>query len=212
MQNNPDMDWDSHLELLKSQSILRVMSSVQLANKVCSSDVFIKCSEIKKLLNKLGYNFGLTSILNSEIRVMKYLNYKLSLQTPYSFMEILLEISSKNLPQIETKILKLIGTKILECFYCQRENIYDRLYESMTGRSRDMNEREEFSVIESNYLYLAAAVIVAASYVYDHSKNNTYKLVLDSIAVMTKMDRNDLDDFSVILCHFSLEECHHEDI
>ena len=93
-------------------------------------------------------------------------------------MEILLVILAKNLPEINSTILKAIGIKVLECFFCDRARIYDRLYESMTGRTRDTPDKEEFSVIESNYLYLAAAVIVAAAYIYDHKSSlNTYKLV-----------------------------------
>ncbi len=38
MTNDPLVDWTSHLQKLKSQTILRVMTSIQLANKVCSNN------------------------------------------------------------------------------------------------------------------------------------------------------------------------------
>ena len=38
MKSKPCFDWDSHFQKLKSQAILRVMTSIQLANKVCSSN------------------------------------------------------------------------------------------------------------------------------------------------------------------------------
>lgn len=79
--------------------------------------------------------------MNSEIRVMKYLDYKLNLDTPFSLMEVLLEILSNNLIQFNPQIIHAIGVKILECYYCQREEIYNRLYETMTGRSRDLLDR-----------------------------------------------------------------------
>ena len=97
----------------------------------------IKCSHIKQVLIDLGYIYSLESIMNSELRVLKYLDYKINLSTPFTFMEILLEILDKNNPELESKIFYLIGCKVLECFYCLRDEIYSRLYESITGRTRD---------------------------------------------------------------------------
>ncbi len=130
------------------------------------------------VLGKLGCtSYGLFSIMSSELRVMKCLEYRLSLPTPFTFMEVLLEVLEHNEPQIESKILRAIGINVLECFYCEREDIYDRLYESMTGRSRDVINRNEFNVIEKNLLFLAASVVVAAGYLYDNSDKNVHKVV-----------------------------------
>lgn len=101
----------------------------------------MKCSDITKILQEYKINFSLVSIMHSEIRVMKYLDYKLNLPTPFSLMELLLEILKNNLVQINSQILHAIGVKIIESYYCQREEIYDRLYETMTGRSRDLYNR-----------------------------------------------------------------------
>lgn len=61
-------------------------------------------------------------------------------------------------------------------------------------------------MVENNYLFLAAAVIVASAYIYDHVTKKTYQMVLDGITLVTKLDKNDVDDFSVIICYFSLGE------
>ncbi len=108
---------------------------------------------------------------------MKCLGYRLNLHTPFSFMEVLLEVLGHNEPQVDVRILRAVGVKLLECFHCQRGQIYDRLYESMTGRSRDASDRQEFAVIERNLLYLAASVVVAAGYLYDHAQRDVHKLV-----------------------------------
>jgi hypothetical protein len=89
----------------------------------------------------MGYVYGLNSILNSEMRVFKYLDYKLNLTTPYNFMETLLEVLGNNNEKLNPKIFYDIGVKILERFYYSRTQIYDRLYECMTGRSKDKNEK-----------------------------------------------------------------------
>ncbi len=52
-------------------------------------------------------------------------------------MEILLEILGCNLDNFNPKIFHIIGVKVLECFYYHRNEIYTRLYEYMTGRTKD---------------------------------------------------------------------------
>lgn len=97
----------------------------------------IKCSEVRKILDDLGYNFKLDAVLNSELRVMKYLNYNLNTPTPHEFIEVLLEILGNNEPQLQVKPVYWVSVQILECFYLNRTKIYDRLYESFTGRTRE---------------------------------------------------------------------------
>lgn len=175
----------------------------------------------------MGYNYNLDSILNSELRVLKYLDYKLSIPTPYQFMEILLEILGHNLPMLEPKAFFIIGVKILECFYCSRDQVYDRLYESFTGRTRDIGDRESFLCVENDLLYLSSSLIVASAHIYDPKDKKIYDTVffsflnssknckglfffhfilkvLDAISTISQLEKNDLDEFSVILCHFGL--------
>jgi hypothetical protein len=45
----------------------------------------------------MGFNFSLDSILKSELRVFKYLDYRLNIATPYKFMEVFLQILDNNL-------------------------------------------------------------------------------------------------------------------
>ena len=52
----------------------------------------ITCAKVKEILLEHGYSYSLNSILNSEMRVFKYLDYKVNLQTPYLVIGILLEI------------------------------------------------------------------------------------------------------------------------
>lgn len=49
MSNDPHKDWKPQLNRLNSQITLRILSSIQLANKVCSSDLVRKIT-IAKIL------------------------------------------------------------------------------------------------------------------------------------------------------------------
>jgi hypothetical protein len=102
------------------------------------------------MLLDLGYNYSIESIMSSELRVFKYLNFRLNVPSPCQFVEILLEIlnvNNDNMIGLDTNIIHLIAMKVLECFYCEREHIYDRLYESMTGRSRDSSDDRLFLIL-----------------------------------------------------------------
>jgi hypothetical protein len=77
--------------------------------------------------------------MHSELRVLKYLSFRLNISTPYEFMEILLEILGSNEPTLEPKIFYLIGVRIMEYFYYARDEIYSRLFEAVTGRTRDLS-------------------------------------------------------------------------
>ena len=92
---------------------------------------------MKHLLEDLGYNYSLASIVNSELRVFKYLGYRLLIPNPYSFFCALSESLVLVVKDVDANYLYTANLMILECFYCSREKIYDKLYETLTGRTKD---------------------------------------------------------------------------
>jgi hypothetical protein len=166
----------------------------------------------------------LDSILKSELRVFKYLNYRLNIATPYKFMEVFLQILDNNLrldeaetetvefslnfKKIQVKLLHLIGVKLLERFYYYRDDIYGQLYESIMGRSRhvdiDIDDKQDFFSVENDILYLSASIIVSAGYIYSQNDKQIYEKIIESISTITKLDKADLDEFAVIITHFGL--------
>ena len=175
------------------QMYLRILSCVQLSSKVCS-DHILKCSHIKKVLGDIGLNVSAATVLSSELKVMKYLNYRLSIETPFSFTQVLLEVLANNCRDVNIEILATIANKVLESFYCQRDAIYSRLYESMTGRSRDNSERNKFLVIEKNHLYLSASVIIASAFIYKKSLYETVNFE-DKTLFISDPEKNEAPTF-----------------
>jgi hypothetical protein len=96
---------------------------------------------IKNILEENNLIFSESNINASQLRVLKYLKYKINLITPYNFIQIFLEILSKNENLSETKILYVISVKILELFYFEREDIYNSLFKSFT--ERDKTEKDK---------------------------------------------------------------------
>jgi len=83
------------------------------------------------------------AIKASEIEVLTFLDYRVNLITPYNFIEALLEILCQNKTQLkeQIKILFVISTKIIQCFYFHRDEIYDVLFQTITGLSNTKRDR-----------------------------------------------------------------------
>lgn len=141
IRRNAYKDWNPIVQKIKDQIILRSLTCIQIANKFYNSKNIIKLSTIRELLLELGYKFSFESILNSELRVLKYLDYKLNIITPYNILETLLEILGHNLKNSEPKVLYIIAIRLLESFYFSKEIIYQTLFESYSHKSKDEVDR-----------------------------------------------------------------------
>jgi hypothetical protein len=89
----------------------------------------------------MGYKFKYEAVLSSELRVLTELNFEINLTTPYDFMELLLEILDREVRELPTKDFYRIGVNMLFKYYSCREEIYKQLYETMTGRTKDLSGR-----------------------------------------------------------------------
>lgn len=196
IKKNKHKDWNSIIKKIKDQIVLRSLTCIQLANKFSNSKNVIKLSSIQDLLIELGYKFSFESILNSELRVLKYLDFRLNILTPYNVVETLLEILGHNLKNSQPKALYIISIRLLESFYFCKEQIYKRLYESFSGKAKDHTERQfkpqtfttivvifyfsrkQLFVLENDYLYLASALISASAHVLNHKDSNYNEMVI----------------------------------
>lgn len=94
------------------------------------------------MLTEHGYNYTNESIMNSELRVLKYLNYRLCLPTLYSLTEIIIQTLLPLVPLADLELVRSITDQVLELFYYHHEEIYEKLYEKLKGHRRDpINQR-----------------------------------------------------------------------
>ena len=87
----------------------------------------------------MGFKYKLESILASELRVLKTLDYIANIPTPFSYVELLLEVLSRKIPEFEAKHLYYICVSMFYKYYNKREKIYAMLYETVTGRTKDLS-------------------------------------------------------------------------
>ena len=82
-------------------------------------------------------------IKDSEIQVLKSLDYQLNFLTPFNCIESLLEILGVCIIELKQliKFLFVISNKLIECFYYYRDEVYDYLFEAITGLDRTQKDR-----------------------------------------------------------------------
>lgn len=124
-EENQRRDWNDVENRIKMQLPLRAVSCVQLASKltshykVCSPNELTQCfdpstgeaytqdvfsyfqaispGKARRFLNSIGHRYTTNSILKSEIRVLKTLDYQTLVNSPLTFLETILEILGKQL-------------------------------------------------------------------------------------------------------------------
>lgn len=100
--------------------------------------------KVQQILEDLGEHHELDAILDSEIKVLKALNFKLHIETPYQYMELLLEVLANNQSDIDASLLHSAGVKILECFYYAREEIVPKLYEFYSNNNFESIDKKYY--------------------------------------------------------------------
>ena len=97
----------------------------------------LKCSQLREVLTEYGYNYTNESIMSSELRVLKYLNYRLGLPSLYSMTDILVQSLVSLVPSADMELVRSITDQVLELFHYHHDELYEKLFEKLKGHRRD---------------------------------------------------------------------------
>ena len=121
-----------------------------------------------RTLQEFGSRFDTENILNSELRVMRTVGYRLNILTPLTYVEAFLELlgalccvrvrvhvqynfrsdnpspstAGSDVCELDSKTYYNVCIKILEFVYVQRVTIYDHLFHVTRGSSGKSCEEE----------------------------------------------------------------------
>lgn len=200
VRNNQDKDeplsWNSIEERIANQTILRAMTSIQLASKLESHYNHLLPKQVSQLLDKTGKSYTKMGIFNSEIRIIRTMKYKMNVTNPSLYVGLLLCVLYTNDPSTDD-ILYTASCKVLELVYLNRARIYDQLYESITGISAvNSPENKNMTKIRADYMLLATAVIATAACII--MKDN-WNVILEQLHQVTRIFRTDIRNFTVVI-------------
>ncbi|XP_023243828.1 cyclin N-terminal domain-containing protein 1-like [Centruroides sculpturatus] len=198
-QKKQSLKWHEVESRIQNQLILRILSCMQLASKFNSHYQSLSPDKIKETLQEFGYIYSFQSLLNSELRILKTLDYRLNYLSPLVYMESLLEILAYNNPSINVENLYITGIYLIDFTYICRHVIYQRLYILATGETEIVTtptKRDEFRTVKNDYLLLTTALIAASSYFNDP---RMYEQIMNQLNLITWVPVEDIRDFSFIL-------------
>ena len=180
---------------LKHQVILRAVSCVQLGSKLSSHYHLVSLNRVKGFLTQCGFRYASSSLVQSEVRILKTLNFKVHSPTSLEYIETLLGMLTYNDPSIvTTKQLHGISLKVLDVYYIERASIYEKLFRHSKV---DVNrEQGKVASIEEDSMLLASSVISASSFILDRSQS---EIITTLLAQTTRIVVTDILNFASVL-------------
>lgn len=197
---NQQKNWKEVENRVKTQVPLRIMSCVQLASKLTSHYKLVTPTKGQRFLNSIGHCYTLGSMVKSELRILKTLDYHILITTPLTFLETILEILGHNDSRSQVKLLHDASVKLLDIVYLKYEEIYSKLCMAATGETC-INDRQKLSVLANDLMLLAVSVIGAASFIVNQG---TSDMVVEQLGRITQIPVDDVLDFATIIIEHTL--------
>ncbi|XP_032242292.1 cyclin N-terminal domain-containing protein 1 [Nematostella vectensis] len=194
-------DWTEVENRIKTQLPLRVVSCVQIASKLISHYKSITPNKARRFLNSISCRYSNASILKSELRILKTLDYSMLVPTPLTFVETILEILGHNDSRAQVKLLHDTSIKVLDVVYLKHHEIYNKLCMTATGEKGTSGDRQKLAVLASDHMLLAVSAISTASYLTDKSSSD---MVIEQLSQITQISKEDILDFANIILEFIL--------
>uniref|UniRef100_A0A3P8VAR7 Cyclin N-terminal domain containing 1 n=1 Tax=Cynoglossus semilaevis TaxID=244447 RepID=A0A3P8VAR7_CYNSE len=187
-------------EKVQNKFPIIIFSCVQLASKVSLFSNVINNRMAVQFLHSVGHSVSTKILFETEMMILKGLEYRLNFPNPLIYVEILLEVLAHNKPSIPVEDLYDLCHHILQFVSLQRTPIFDTLLKATTQCvSPTTEQREEFVAVTEDNMLLGVTVITVATFVQCVNK---LKQVVGELSLITGISKKSISDFAhVILMH-----------
>ena len=196
--------WSTVEGRVKSQVLLRALTCLQIGSKLTSHYNIVSPYKIQSLLMHYGFRYTFNSLAQSEIRILKTLNYQLPSTTPHSHIEVLLESLASSQKINFTHEIYENSLKILDFYYLDQNNILEK---AISCSSKSVNTAElldkKKNMIRSDYVFIASSIVGAAIFVVDYRSSD---ILLKEISELSMISSLDLTEFATLLIQEILAE------
>ncbi|XP_051927823.1 cyclin N-terminal domain-containing protein 1 [Hippocampus zosterae] len=188
---------DAVFEQIRGRFALIVFSCVQLASKLSLHSHIVDIVDINKavrFLRSIGFDFSKQAILESELMVLKGLQFQLDPPNPLTYVEILLEVLGHNEPSAPVERLHQMCRHVLQFVSLQRDTFYDTLL-SITAQTRKptAEQREKFVPVTEDCMLLGVGVIATAAFIL-HIRD--WEQVVQELSHITGISTTSIRDFT----------------
>ncbi|XP_033841140.1 cyclin N-terminal domain-containing protein 1 [Periophthalmus magnuspinnatus] len=188
---------DAVLDLVKEKFPFIIFSCVQLASKMSLHVNIIDNNTAVHFLQSLGFTATKKYLLDSELMVLKGLDFKLEVANPLIYVEILLEVLGYNKPSVPIEHIYDLCQQVLQFVVLERFTIYDSLLMVITRSQQPTTEqREKFVTVTEDWMLLGVAVIAAALYIFHISQ---WEEVVRELSNTTGISWRTIMDFAVVI-------------
>ncbi|XP_072795389.1 cyclin N-terminal domain-containing protein 1 isoform X3 [Vicugna pacos] len=181
-------NWRALKEQLFNKFILRLVSCVQLASKLSFH------------YKALGYLHTKEELLESELDVLKSLNFQINLPTPLAYVEMLLEVLGYNGCLVPVTRLHATCLTLLDLVYLLHEPVYESLLRaSIENSTPSQLQGEKFVSVKEDFMLLAVGIIAASAFIQNHE---CWSQVVGHLQSITGIAVESIAEFSyAILTH-----------
>lgn len=193
-----NVSWDDVVGRLRGQVTLRLLSCIQLASKMFSTVRGVTIEDVRRMLQTFSDSYGSQSVVQSELRVLMTLRYRLDVATPLVFAGVLLDVIGHNDPSFNPRDLYPTTLRLLQGFYLVRHKVYERALKHL-AHDRSASEQEKTRKIrafKADQLLLASSVVVSAMKV---KRPNRYDGFLTHVHKVTRISKEEVHDLSGVI-------------
>ncbi|XP_041432579.1 cyclin N-terminal domain-containing protein 1 [Xenopus laevis] len=202
MERSQAEPWNSLKIRLCDTFMLHLASCVLIASKLYFHCHIVDYNIALKFFGSAGYAYTKAELLRSELTVLRTLDFRVNLLSPFSYVEMLLEVLGHNNCSLSLKSLREMCIMILDLVYLVRNIIYDMILKTSTDlQSPTALQRIKFLPVKEDQMLLAASVISAGAFILGH---DSWNQVLDHLHCITGITVNSLFDMSSAILKHSI--------
>ncbi|XP_030077149.1 LOW QUALITY PROTEIN: cyclin N-terminal domain-containing protein 1 [Microcaecilia unicolor] len=195
-------NWASFKIRCREIFLLRLVSCVQIASKLSFHCSVINNTTVLKFLQSLGYTYSKEELVESELTILKALQFQMNVATPCPYVEMLLEVLGHNGCELPMKHLHDICLKILDLVYLLRNSIYETLLRTAVENSSPSEfQRVMFLSVKEDLMLLAAGIIAASAFILNHE---CWSQVLEHLNCITGITVESILELSTAILNHSI--------
>ncbi|KAM9837897.1 cyclin N-terminal domain-containing protein 1 [Aulostomus maculatus] len=189
-------DEDAVFDELSGRFPLIVFSCVQLASKMSLHSNLIDNNTAVQFLHSAGFAVTKQTVMESELMVLRELEFSLNTPNPVVYVEVLLEVLGHNEASIPTEHLRQLCHHVLQFVCLQRTAIYDSLLVATTKcLSPSREQREKFATVTEDCMLLGVGVVAVSSFILYVSR---WEQVVKGLSNITGISKRSISDFSLV--------------
>uniref|UniRef100_A0A5S6QCY1 Cyclin N-terminal domain-containing protein n=1 Tax=Trichuris muris TaxID=70415 RepID=A0A5S6QCY1_TRIMR len=152
-------DWSAVETKLSGQVVLRVVSCIQIASKLSAYGTQLTVASAKDFLQHMGFCYTEEQILKTELRVLKTLNYDVSIRSPLAYVSTLLRLIANDVQQFGFQSISTTCQDVLSFVFMQWDEIFESI---LPGPIADQEKKQKIATLKADYMLLAGGVVASA--------------------------------------------------